>query len=283
MKKRTLLRWTQLVAGSLLFPVAVRLFLDPSHLNTGGFIGAAQILSWLVSGGATMSLAGIINMFFNIPLFILAWKKLSPNFFMKTVVSVVLQAVTMSFLPQPAIPIMPDPLSNAIIGGAMGGLGVGLCLRAGGCAGGIDILGVYFSKVRPNFSVGQLSYIINAFVLGASAFLFDLQTALYSLVFVLITYTISDKVHIQNINVWALIITTNPELKHIINNQMIRGASWWPGRGAYTGQPQEIIVTAINKYEVRELKQIVRAADPKAFVILNDGSPIRGNFEKRIV
>lgn len=283
MTKRKLIQWIQIITGSVMFSVAVRLFLDPSHLNTGGFIGAAQILSWLISGGATMGLAGIINLCFNIPLFILAWKKLSPRFFTKTLASVAIQTVAMSVIVQPAEPIMPDPLSNAIIGGALGGLSVGLCLRAGGCAGGMDILGVYFSKVRPNFSVGQLSYIINFFVLGFSAFLFDLQTALYSLVFVLITYTISDKVHIQNINVWALIITTNPELKHIINRQMIRGASYWPGKGAFTGQDQEIIVTAINKYEVRDLKHIVREADPNAFVILNDGSPIRGNFEKRLV
>ena len=278
--KRRIKRWFQLILGSIFFAVATRFFLDPAHVNTGGFIGLAQIISWLVSG--TMNLSGIINFAINIPLCILAWCKLSHGFFIRTLVSVLIQTFLLSVLPVPA-PIMPDVLSNTLFGGLLGGIGVGLCLRSAGCAGGMDILGVYLSKVRPDFSVGKLSYIINAFVLTLSAILFDLQTALYSLIFVIVCYYVSDKVHIQNINVWALIITKNPDLKHEINRQMGRGVSYWEGKGAYTNQDEEILVTAINKYEVRELKRIVRQADERAFCILNDGDPIRGNFEKRLL
>ncbi|WP_300963528.1 YitT family protein, partial [Faecalibaculum rodentium] len=79
------------------------------------------------------------------------------------------------------------------------------------------------------------------------------------------------------------IITVNPKIKHEINEQMGRGVTWWNGNGAYTGRQQEILVTCINKYEVRQLSKLVKTLDPDAFVILNDGSPIRGNYEKRLV
>ena len=68
-----------------------------------------------------------------------------------------------------------------------------------------------------------------------------------------------------------------------INEQMGRGVTWWNGNGAYTGRQQEILVTCINKYEVRQLSKLVKTLDPDAFVIPNDGSPIRGNYEKRLV
>jgi uncharacterized membrane-anchored protein YitT (DUF2179 family) len=196
--------------------------------------------------------------------------------------SIGIQTVLFTWLPVPA-PILPDVLSNAIIGAFVAGIGIGLCLRGQGCAGGLDILGMVLAKKKPDFSVGKLSYIVNAFVLAISAFLFDLQVSLYSFVFIIITYYVSDKVHIQNINVWALIITRNPEVKSIIMSKTGRGVTFWNGYGAYTDRPEEILVTAINKYEVRTLKNLVKEADPEAFVILTEGDPIRGNFEKRLI
>lgn len=280
--KGKIIRYAQLLAGSALFSLAVRLFLEPSDLNSGGLIGLAQILSWLLTRNQP-NLLGLINLCFNIPLFWLAYRKLSVGFIRKTVLSLLTQTLVLQLVPMLQTPILPDPLSNALMGGIMGGLGVGLCLRSGGCAGGIDILGVYLSKTRASFSVGKLSYLLNAVILGWSAVLFSLQTALYSLIFVMVCYFVSDRVHIQNIDVWALIITVNPQLKHEINSQMGRGVTWWNGTGAYTGMDQEILVTCINKYEVRQLKKLVEKEDPRAFVILNDGSPIRGNYEKRLV
>jgi len=38
----------------------------------------------------------------------------------------------------------------------------------------------------------------------------------------------------------------------------------------------------ISKYEVEQLKSIVQAIDPNAFMILNEGSRVIGNFEKRL-
>lgn len=275
-------RYLELIVGSLLYPVAINLFLVPAGLNSGGLIGFAQILSWLFMGG-TAAIAGIINFCFNIPLFWLAYKNLSMGFIRKTVLSLVIQTVAMQSIPVAQTMILPDVISNALLAGVLGGLGVGLCLRSGGSAGGMDILGVYLSKVRRNFSVGKLSYALNAVILTWNGILFGMQSALYSLLFVMVCYFVSDRVHIQNIDVWALIITVNPKIKHEINEQMGRGVTWWNGNGAYTGRQQEILVTCINKYEVRQLSKLVKTLDPDAFVILNDGSPIRGNYEKRLV
>lgn len=131
--------------------------------------------------------------------------------------------------------------------------------------------------------MGKLSYALNAVILTWNGVLFGMESALYSLMFVVVCYFVSDKVHIQNIDVWALIITVDPQLKHAINEELCRGVTWWNGNGAYTGRKQEILVTSINKYEVRQLTKLIKDRDPEAFVILNDGSPIRGNYEKRLV
>lgn len=202
MNKKLVYQYILIVTGSVLFPVGVTLFIVPWKLNTGGLIGMAQILSYIFIG--TTSLSGVLNFLFNIPLFILAWKKLHRTFVMKTLVSIVIQSVLLSALPIPEDPILMDPLSNVIFGAVLGGVGIGLCLQAGGSAGGLDILGMYLSSVKPNFSVGRLSYLVNIFVEAGAIFLFGLPNALYSTIFILLMYFVSDKVHLQNILMYEI-------------------------------------------------------------------------------
>jgi uncharacterized membrane-anchored protein YitT (DUF2179 family) len=38
----------------------------------------------------------------------------------------------------------------------------------------------------------------------------------------------------------------------------------------------------ISKYEVAQLKKIVRNLDPNAFMIFTEGCSVEGNFEKRL-
>ena len=63
---------------------------------------------------------------------------------------------------------------------------------------------------------------------------------------------------------------------------MHRGVTYWKGAGAYTNDETYILVTAISKYEVPQIKKIVKDIDPKAFMIFNEGMSISGNFEKRL-
>lgn len=281
MNTKKLYQYFLIVIGSILFPVGVTCFIVPWQLNTGGIIGIAQILSYLLIGTTTLS--GLFNFCFNIPLFILAWRNLNRTFVIKTLLSLVIQSVLLSCLPVPSSPILLDPLSNVIFGAVLGGLGIGLCLQAGGSAGGLDILGMYFSYRRPNFSVGQLSYAVNLAVEAGAALLFSLSNALYSIMFILLMYFVSDKVHLQNISMYGLIITTSPQVKEHLLSDLHRGVTAWKGYGAYTNSSKEILLCVINRYEVREVRKIVKTYDPKAFFLLCHGKAILGNFERRLI
>ncbi len=274
------IKYVKLIIGSILCPLAVNLFIMPVKLNAGGLVGLAQIISYLLP--IKTDVTGIINFCFNIPLFILAFRTISKGFCVTPLLSLVIQTMGFSLIPVLSKPVMYDVIANAIIGGVIYGAGIGLCLQSSGSAGGLDILGVYFSKTKPDFSVGKLSYAFNAVVLGISAYLFDVQVALYSIIFIIIAYAVADRVHYQNISIQALIFSHEPTLKEEIMKQTGRGITYWEGYGAYTNSRQDILVCMLNKYEVRHLKKIIHKVDPHAFVILSDASPILGNFEKRI-
>ncbi len=281
MSKKSFVQYGQLLCGAALFSLAVNLFIEPCSLNTGGLIGLSQLVSFLLFHDNRLT--GLINFCFNIPLMMLAWKKISRKFLIKTVVGVAFQSFLLTAIPVPSSPIMPDVLSNVLLAAIIGGVGIGLGLLSSGSLGGLDILGVYFSKKAPDFSVAKLSYAVNLAVLGCSAIVFDLTTALYSLILIGIMYFVSDRVHFQNINVYAIIITQNPEVRKMILEKTGRGVTYWMGRGAFTDHETEILLCIMNRYEVHTIKKLVHKADPKAFFLLTKGNPVLGNFEKRLI
>lgn len=282
----TIKQYIQVIIGNILFAFGFYLFLAPCNVNPGGLIGVAQIFDFLLKPinpwASTFDLTGILNVVLNVPLYVLAYKKISKSFFFKTFVGVTVQMLVLSLLPIRTTWIMPDVLSNCIFGAIMGGVGVGLTLQASSCAGGIDILGAYFARVKPNFSVGGLSIALNACIFMACALLFDLQSALFSIIFVLLMYFISDRVHYQNINIMAMIFTSNENLKNKIMSGTRRGLTYWNGKGAFSNEEKYILVCAMNKYEIRLLNKIIKKEDPQAFVILSEGQKISGGFEKRL-
>ena len=76
-----------------------------------------------------------------------------------------------------------------------------------------------------------------------------------------------------------MIFTKKKCIDDRIMKEMHRGVTYWQGKGAYTNEDSLILVTVISKYEISQLKKIVKEIDPKAFIIFNDGMDVTGNFE----
>ncbi len=282
---RTQSAWFLMTVGSFLFCLGLNLFITPLHLYSGGIIGVAQLIRTLLySMGFHFNgeISGYINMLMNIPLLIIAYKSISKNFFVLTISSILLQTLFFAVIPVPMIPLLEEQLVNIILGGIITGYGVGLVLRGSGCAGGIDILGVYLTKKLQHFSVGKLSLIFNAILYIICLLLFNFEIAVYSVIYLVIFSFVVDRVHYQNIAVTAMIFTRSLEAQQFIMNDLHRGITYWKGLGAYTKEDTYIMVTAISKYEVNEIRNKILEADPKAFIIFTEGNNINGNFEKHL-
>lgn len=275
-----------IIIGALLFCFGINIFISPLGLYNGGVVGISQIIRTIVVEYIPVlknfEIAGVINFIINIPLLLIAYKSISKKFFIRTVVSVIAQTIFFTVIKIPTLPIIDDQLAACLIGGIITGAGIGITLKAGGSGGGIDILGVYFTQKYKNFSVGKLGIIINTIIYGICAILFELPTAIYSVIYTTFFSLIVDKIHYQNINTTAMIFTKKKNIELGIMSEMARGVTCWKGEGAYTGEETKILVTVISKYEINQLKRIVLEKDPKAFIIFNEGLNVTGNFEKRL-
>lgn len=140
-----------------MFSLGIYFFITPNGLNSGGLIGCAQLFDYLIqlviSISESLDLTGIINILLNVPLFILAFRTISKEFCLKTLLSVIIQMLRLSILPKRYVAITPDMLSNVAFGSIIAGVGIDLTLKSRGCAGGIDILVVYLYLIFSRFCI----------------------------------------------------------------------------------------------------------------------------------
>ena len=273
--------YTMILIGSALFAASINLFVVPVNLYNGGIVGLSQIFRTVLVSRMNLNfsfdIAGVINFLINVPLFVMAYRSLSRKFFLGTLLSLITQTVCFSLIPIPAVPILDDVLASLIIGAIVGALGIGMTLVSGASGG------VYAALHWKSFSVGKLQLLFNALVYCLSAFLFDLPIAIYSIIYAAVYSFVLDKVHLQNIEMSLMIFTKNPEIKSRILKDFVRGVTYWKGLGAYTQTETEVLVTIVSKDEVNDLRRMITQMDPKAFIIVNEGLQITGNFIKRLV
>lgn len=285
-------RWLRLVAavvGELISAAAMNLFIVPLNLYSGGTMGVCQLVRTLLVShlglnfGAT-DVAGILYFLVNIPILLFAFKNLGKALVAKTIICTVSYSLFYSMIPIPSAPIVDDYLTACLLGGILTGVGSGIVLTCGCSSGGLDVIGLCLSKRGSSFTVGKFSLTFNAFLYTACLILFSPEIAIYSVIYNFFTSMVLDRMHQQNVNVMALIFTHEDEhiLGQFIIDKIGRGVTYWNGTGAYTGKGVHVLCVSLSKYEIEELLHAVHSIDPQAFLTVQEGVRVYGNFRRKL-
>lgn len=289
MQKKQWPKYVLCVAGALIYSVGMNFFVASMGLYAGGVMGISQIIQSIVVEKLHVDLGGfnlsaVLYSLLNVPLFIMAMRSIGKQFLIKTAINVVCVTFFLSVVPVPKVPIIEEQITCALIGGIICGAGAGITLRAGGSGGGLEILGVYLAKKGKSISIGKLSMVINGIIYGICVLLFDVSVAIYCIIYAVFTAFMVDKAHTQSINVQVLIFTKSSgnAIREMIIKEFNRSATLWKGVGGYTEKETVIVCSVLSKYEAAILRRMVKEADPHAFLILNEGCHIYGNFPKHL-
>ena len=285
-------RWLRIVAavvGELIAAAALNLFIVPLHLYTGGAMGVCQLIRTLLQTHMGLDfgpydIAGILYFLANIPILLIGYKDLGRGLVVKTIICTVSYSLFYSLIPIPSAPIVGDYLTACLLGGILTGVGSGIVLTCGCSSGGLDVIGLCLSKRGSSFTVGRFSLTFNVFLYTACLILFSPEVAIYSVIYNFFTSMVLDRMHQQNVNVMAMIFTHADEhiLGQFIIDNLGRGVTYWNGTGAYTGQGVHVLCVSLSKYEIEELLHAVRTIDPQAFLTVQEGVRIYGNFRKKL-
>ena len=286
---RPKLRILACILGELIAAFSLNYFIVPLGLYSGGSMGVCQLIrtlleSWCGLDFGGRDIAGILYFLSNIPILLYARRILGQKFVLKTVVCTVAFSFFYSVIPIPSAMLIDDTLTSCLLGGILSGIGSGLVLTCGGSGGGLDVIGLCLSKKGSRFTVGRFSMTFNAFLYAVCLILFKPEVAIYSVIYNFATAIVVDKAHQQNISVQALIFTRakEQELGRVILDKLGRGVTWWEGVGAYTGEGVHVLCVCLSKYEIEELFHTVHTMDPHAFITLQEGVRIYGNFLKKL-
>lgn len=275
-KKYTfLIDFLKTVLGCALFGLGFSLFLLPSGLNAGGLSGLAMCLVHLTKFGSV----GTVTMLINIPLFILAGIKIGKKFFIGSFVGMITSSLAIdlfAMLPTPQV----EPLVGALYGGAICGFGLGFVFAAGVSTGGSDIVVRLLKLHWQHVPIGTISMFFDTCIAILAGVVFrDVTVALYSGIAIFVTGQVIDVVVYRfDYSKVAIIITKDYDaVAQAISDKLDRGATFLHGEGTYSHNPTKVVLTAVKKQQVAELKALVVQIDPDAFIIMQEAHQVLGD------
>ena len=263
------------VLGSSAFGIAFGVFLDPNGLNAGGISGLAQVIVEVTGIGSV----GVLTIMINLPLFVIGGLKIGKRFFFGSLLGLGLSSALMDILatyPMPQI----NPLLAAIYGGVITGVGLGFVFVAGTSTGGSDIVVRLVKLKARNVPIGQIAMAFDVIVVTLTGIVYkNFENALYTGIAVFLTSKLIDAVvYGFDYSKVALVMTKEYEaVAKAVGDKLGRGATYLYSQGTYSLQDSKVVLVALKRQQVNELKELVMEIDPNAFVILQEAHQVLGD------
>ncbi len=269
------------VLGSGIYGLAYAIFLSPNSLNAGGISGLAAVIVQLVNPNGTIPFVeiGTLTILINLPLFAVGGVKIGKKFFFGSLVGLTFSSIVMDYVHLP-VPLPNDPLLAALYGAVIAGVGLGLVFMSGTSTGGSDIVVRLVKLKARHLPIGQIAMAFDVMVVALTGVVFgDINNALYTGITAFLCSVIIDKVvyGFDNSKV-ALVVTGQHErISQEISDKLGRGATYLYSQGTYSGRDGKVVLVAVKRQQIAELKELVTLADPNAFVIMFDAHQVLGD------
>ena len=256
------------LVGVVLITLALKGFMIPNKFLDGGIIGISilvhEITKWPF---------GVLVLVLNIPFLFIGKRMLGKTFAFQSLLTFVLIAVSMTFLD--VDPVTSDPLLIALFGGCLIGVGMGLCIRSGSTADGIEILALVTIK-KIGLNIAEVIFAMNTLLFLAAAWSFGISTALYSIVTYFSAVKSLDYISngFEQFTSLHIISSKSELIKSLIVQKFGKGITVIKGERGYlpnnfeTKLDCDIIVTVVTRLELLRIKEEIKKLDPDAFMFI---------------
>lgn len=270
--------------GTAVFALGLDLFLLPNDLNTGGISGVAMVaeeligrtgISWLIKLGTV----GIFTILINLPLFALGGLKIGKKFFWGSLFGMMCLSVFIDLFS-----VIPTPKTQSLVGALYGGVacgfGGGIVFSSGFSTGGSDIVVRLLKKKWPFVPLGIFTTCFDLIIACITGIVFgNVENTLYCGVAIFVTGRVVDAVVYKfDYSKVAIIITKRHEsIAYRLGKELHRGSTFLNGEGSYSHEDTKVVLTAVKKHQLSEVKEIVIQEDPDAFIIVQEAHQVLGD------
>ncbi|MED1747435.1 MULTISPECIES: YitT family protein [Bacillus] len=264
-----------ILIGSAIVAIGFNTLLLPNQIAAGGVSGISTIMQ---SFGFE---AAYVQWGLNIPLFIAGFYLLGGTFGVKTLVGSIFLPL-MVFLTRQIAPVTHEALLAAIFGGVVIGIGIGLVFLGNGSTGGTALAAKIINKYT-GLTLGTCLAMMDGLIVLAAMTVFGIEEGLYAVIGVFISSKTIDVVQAGfSHSKMAMIITGHEdEVRQAVFDQIDRGVTKISAVGGYTDHDRPILMCVVGQTQFTKLKQVVKAIDASAFVIVMDAKEVLGEGFKR--
>lgn len=273
--QKQLLNFAITLSAIMLCSVSFNLFLLPTKI-TSGFSGLTVVANhiWGIKPSVLLLILDIIVL--GVSFVTLGVKQTS-----KSIVGSILYPifVELSSYITPYIDLgSTEPIVMAICGAVVSGFGFGIIYKLGYNTGGSDVLTQIMGKYLKK-PIGFCVLAVNIFIVSSALFVFGFQTALYSIITIILMSYIIDKVMIGISESKSFYVITEEETKvknYLISN-LSHGVTIIPARGGYTGNVIKLIMCIVPTREYIKVKEGILEIDKNALILVSDTYEVLGN------
>lgn len=298
-------RFLAVTIFTIIYGFGVKWFLEGAAISlyTGGIPGIAQLIRDLfvhrlgiMNQASSELFVSTFIILANVPILIIGWVGVSKRFTIYSLISVLIQATIIGFIPHLDLGLSgkENLLAATILGGLLVGVGAGGALKYGTSTGGLDILAQYYS-FRKGQTVGTISFTLNAVIAISGGLIMNGITVngityaggvviSYTVLRIIISTIVTDKLHTSYLQLSVDIITDKPQafIDEILT-KLYRGVTIVDVKGGYSKNNKTMIMVIISAYEFDQLAGIIHLIDEKAFVVAKPVNKVIGNFKRKTI
>ena len=167
----------------------------------------------------------------------------------------------------------------ALFGGVLAGAGLGLIYMRGATTGGTEVVARLLERKFRHIPIGRLILLVDALVVAASALVYrNVETALYAMVLIFVSTSLMDALVYGGDKGKMLLVMSKreQEIADAVLERMERGVTMLNATGAYTGGDRRVLLCAVRRSEMYELRSLVTDIDPGAFMIVVSTDEVLG-------
>jgi len=277
-------RLTLIVLGAALMAFNINTFVKAGELIPGGFNGVTVLIQKICSHyfGFNIPFSLVLYILNAVPA-IVCFRFVGKKFTLYSILMVFLCGLMTDFMPNMFIEFIQlhDTLLSSVFGGIINAIAIIMCLAADATSGGTDFIAIYISEKHRKDAWNYI-FVGNCIVLVITACLFDLNKALYSIIFQFTSTVVLNSLYRAYQQKTMLIITSRPdEVYQIIRERTHHAVTAISGKGMFNAQDRIILYSVVYSDEVPKLIKAIHAIDSDAFINVLKTEHINGRFFKK--
>lgn len=132
---------------------------------------------------------------------------------------------------------------------------------------------------KPEVKTSTMMIMFDAIVVGLNVLFFkEIEVGLYSAISIYIMGKVLD-VFFEGIDFSKMIFIISSKYEEIakeIGKELARGSTVLYGQGMYKKDDKKILLCVVSRWEVREVRRVIKLIDPASFIVISNAREVFG-------